>query len=113
MSLDPATTNPQHYKVVFENEHTRVLEYTDRPGDRTTPHEHPDSVMITLSSFRRRLYSGDAERDVELEAGMALWVPAQRHAGENIGETDSHSMFIEFKNATPPPSAPGEALGPR
>jgi quercetin dioxygenase-like cupin family protein len=113
MSLDPVTTNPQHYKVVFENEHTRVLEYTDRPGDRTTPHEHPDSVMVTLSSFRRRLYSGDMQRDVELQAGATHWVPAQRHAGENIGETDSHSVFIEFKNATPPPSAPGGALGPQ
>ena len=114
MSLDPAETNPQHYKVVFENEHTRVLEYTDRPGDRTTPHEHPDSVMITLSSFRRRLYSGGVERDVELQAGQALWVPAQRHAGENIGDTESHSMFIEFKSATPPPSAASAGpLGPQ
>ena len=59
MSLDPVATNPDHYKVVFENDRVRVLEYTDRPGDRTTPHEHPDSVMHTLSSFRRRLSSGD------------------------------------------------------
>ena len=38
MSLDPVETNPNHYRVVFENERARVLEYTDRPGDRTTPH---------------------------------------------------------------------------
>lgn len=113
MSLDPVMTNPDHYKVVFENEHTRVLEYTDRPGDRTTPHEHPDSVMITLSDFRRRLYSGDMQRDDELHAGMSLRVPAQRHAGENIGDTESHSMFIEFKNATPPPSVADGPLGPQ
>ena len=37
MSLDPVETNPDHYKVVFENERVRVLEYTDRPGERTTP----------------------------------------------------------------------------
>ena len=113
MSKDPVLTNEHLYRVVMENDRVRVLEYRDRPGDRTTPHVHPDSVMITLSSFRRRLYSGDSERDVELREGMALWVPAQRHAGENIGETASHSMFIEFKNATPPPSAPGGALGPQ
>ncbi len=112
MSLDPVVTNPDHYRVVFENEHTRVLEYTDRPGDRTTPHEHPDTVMVTLSDFRRRLYSGDAQRDVELTAGLALWVPAQRHAGENIGDTQSHSIFIEFKSAAPPPRALGAVLGP-
>jgi hypothetical protein len=61
MTLDPVVTNPDHYAVVFENEHVRVLEYNDQPGDRTTPHEHPNSVMYTLSSFRRRLSSGEAE----------------------------------------------------
>ena len=69
MSLDPAVSNSDHYKVVFENDRVRVLEYTDKPGDKTTVHEHPDSVMYTLSSFRRRLYAGDIQRDVELQAG--------------------------------------------
>ena len=64
MNLDPVETNPDHYRVVFENDRVRVLEYTDRPGDRTTPHEHPDSVMHTLSSFRRRLSAGHEQRDV-------------------------------------------------
>jgi hypothetical protein len=64
MDLDPVQTNPDHYAVVFENERVRVLEYTDRPGTRTTPHNHPDSVMVTLSAFRRRLSSNGAERDV-------------------------------------------------
>ena len=99
MSLDPVETNPQYYKVIFENDRVRVLEYTDSPGDSTTPHEHPDSVMYTLSSFRRRLHHGDAQRDVELEAGRVGWVPAQRHSGENIGDTDSHALFVELKDA--------------
>ncbi len=43
-------TNAEHYKVVFENDRVRVLEHSDRPGDATTPHQHPDSVMHTLSS---------------------------------------------------------------
>ena len=90
MSLDPVETNPDHYKVVFENDRVRVLEYTDRPGDRTTPHEHPDSVMHTLSSFRRRLHSGEMQRDVEMTAGMTGWLPAQQHSGENIGDTPTH-----------------------
>ena len=97
MSLDPVETNPEYYKVIFENDRVRVLEYRDRPGDSTTPHEHPDSVMYTLSSFRRRLYQGDAQRDVELTAGTVGWVPAQRHRGENIGDTPSHSIFVELK----------------
>ena len=51
MTNDPTITNPDKYKVIFENDKVRVLEYTDKPGDKTTPHAHPDSVMITLSSF--------------------------------------------------------------
>ena len=97
MSLDPVETNPDHYRVVFENERVRVLEYTDTPGARTTPHRHPDSVMYTLSSFRRRLHAGDQHRDVEMAAGFTGWLPAQEHAGENIGETETHVLFVELK----------------
>ena len=115
MSSDPAVTNPEHYKVVFENEKVRVLEYTDQPGDRTTPHEHPDSVMYTLSSFRRRLVSGEMQRDVELAAGTVGWLPAQTHHGENIGETPTQVIFVELKSPT---TGSGEAtsaerLGPQ
>src|SRR3954449_1420736 len=100
MTLDPVQTNPEHYAVVFENERVRVLEYTDRPGDRTTPHQHPDSVMYTLSSFRRRLHAGDTHRDVEMPAGMTGWLPAQEHAGENIGDTETHVLFVELKEGS-------------
>jgi hypothetical protein len=116
MSLDPVETNPDHYKVVFENDRVRVLEYSDRPGDRTTPHEHPDSVMHTLSSFRRRLSSGGMQREVEMAAGMTGWLPAQEHAGENIGETDTHVLFVELKAGAPagrPDGTPAGLLGPR
>jgi beta-alanine degradation protein BauB len=100
MSLDPVETNPDHYSVVFENDRVRVLEYRDRPGERTTPHEHPDSVMHTLSAFRRRLHSGDVQRDVEMPAGVTGWLPAQQHAGENIGDTPTHVLFVELKEAS-------------
>ena len=111
MSLDPVETNPDHYKVVFENERVRVLEYADTPGVRTTPHEHPDSVMVTLSGFRRRLHSGNAHRDVELPAGLSGWLPAQEHAGENIGDTATHVIFVELKES-PPNGSHDDALGP-
>lgn len=118
MSLDPAVTNPAHCRVVFENEKVRVLEYTDQPGDRTTPHEHPDSVMYTLSAFRRRLVSGDMEREVELEAGTVGWLPAQQHHGESIGETPTHVVFVELKpsddrRATNDPDPDARGLGPQ
>lgn len=99
MTTDPTTTNPDFYKIVFENDRVRVLEYLDHPGDHTTLHAHPDSVMITLSDFERRLSIGDQQRDVSLTAGLATWLPAQSHAGENVGSTDTHTIFVELKEA--------------
>jgi quercetin dioxygenase-like cupin family protein len=109
---DPIVTNPDHYRLLWENDFVRVLEYTDEPGTRTTAHEHPNSVMVTLSSFRRRLSAGGREFETELPFGAAVWLPAQRHFGENIGDTPTHTVLVELKGA-----AAGEisdtALGPR
>lgn len=97
MERDPVVSNPELYRVVLENDRVRVLEYRDRPGDRTTPHRHPDSVMVTLSSFRRRLIGGAGEVEVELQSGVTRWLAAQEHSGQNTGETESHAIFIELK----------------
>ncbi|WP_024796181.1 hypothetical protein [Tomitella biformata] len=97
MSTDPVISNPEHYSVVFENEFVRVLDYHDFPGDITTPHLHPNSVMCTLSSFRRRLHAGPRVVDVDIQAGAAMWLPAQEHFGENTGATPTHVIFVELK----------------
>jgi hypothetical protein len=114
MSHDPTSTDPGLYTVVFENDRVRVLGYRDRPGDRTHPHGHPDSVMVTLSSFSRRLHGGDGRQaDVDLPAGQARWVGAQTHAGENIGASETHAIFVELKEPPPGDAPAGDApLGP-
>ncbi len=113
MTDDPTETNPDHYTVVFENERVRVLEYRDVPGDRTTPHSHPDSVMVTLSDFDRRLTVGDQSREVSLTAGLANWLPAQTHMGENIGSSPTHVIFVELKEAGTAAGSGDPVLGPQ
>jgi len=98
MAGDPACTDPDKYQVVFENDRVRVLEYRDRPGDMTQPHRHPDSVMYTLSAFQRRLHAQHGTRDVVMAPGGVHWLPAQVHAGENIGTTGTHVLFVELKS---------------
>ena len=113
MSDDPTESNPDLYKILFENERVRVLEYRDVPGNRTTPHSHPDSVMVTLSDFDRRLISGTEQRDVSLKSGTANWLPAQTHAGENVGSTPTHTIFVELKDQGRSDSPRDHALGPQ
>jgi quercetin dioxygenase-like cupin family protein len=113
MADDPVTSNPDHYRVLLENERVRVLEYTDEPGVRTTPHHHPDSVMVTLSGFDRRLGQGERTMDVTLEAGLVRWLGAQEHWGENVGSTATHCVFVELKQpAGGAGSDPADAFGP-
>ena len=68
--------------------------------------------MVTLSDFSRRLTAGDRTFDTTLTTGQAVWLPSQRHAGENTGTTPTHTILIELKGdaAGDPSSAP---LGPQ
>lgn len=97
-ALDPIRTDPDKYKVIFENDRVRVLEYRDKPGSKTEAHQHPNSVLLMLSDFQRRLTVGSDVREVTGKAGQAVWSPAQVHAGENTGTTDTHVVFVELKD---------------
>ena len=57
---DPTVTDPGLYRVIFENDRVRVLEYRDRPGDRTV------TVAATL------------------ETGAVIQVPLFVEQGERI-----------------------------
>ncbi len=98
MIQDPAITNSDKYKVIFENDRVRVLEYKDTPGDKTTLHNHPDSFMYTLSSFDRKLVFEDGtDKIVKKDIGDASWLAAQKHLGKNIGSTETHVLLVELK----------------
>lgn len=94
----PLQTDPDKYTVVFENDRVRVLRYHDKPGQKTHLHHHPDSVLVSIAPFKRRLTLPSGEKLVELGAGEAMWVPEQTHAGENIGTTDTEVLLVEVKN---------------
>ena len=109
---DPTQTDADKYRVIFENDRVRVLEYRDEPGQQTSPHEHPDSVMVTLSAFDRRLVAENGtSRDVTLAAGEVRWLDAQVHSGENTGATPTHVVFVELKEDGAPRRT-ADALGP-
>ena len=96
---DPVSTNPGFYSVLWENEDVRVLEYRDVPGQETTPHAHPNTVLVALTDFERRLSIEGRERIVALTAGSAQWLPAQSHTGRNIGTTPTWTILVELKHS--------------
>lgn len=95
---DPVVTDGDKYKVVLENDRVRVLEYRDSPGQRTSPHYHPDYVLCSLSAFRRKfVLPGGQEAVRDVSAGQVVWGKAQSHIGENVGSTETHVLVIELK----------------
>lgn len=95
---DPIQSDGDKYKTLFENNRVRVLEYKDRPGEKTHQHRHPAFVLYALSPFRRRIRLPDGKTlEREFKGGEVLWSEAQTHIGENIGTTPTHVIMVEMK----------------
>lgn len=110
---DPVVTDPDLYRIVFENDRVRVLEYRDAPGAQTHLHAHPDSVMVPLSSFHRMISADGRDVSVELTSGQVRWLDAQEHQGRNIGDSATHALFIELKEPRQAQRDRDATLGPR
>ncbi len=101
LAQDPAITDHDKYSVILENERVRVLDYKDKPGDKTNMHWHPDFVLYALSDFRRTLHFPDGKAKTrEFKKGDVIWMQAQSHIGENVGKTDTHVLIVELKEST-------------
>jgi len=98
---DPLQVAPAHYTVRLENDRVRVLEGVDQPGEAIVMHDHPDTLMVALSSFERRLTLANGRViDTASRMGDVRWMPAQGHAGQNTGATATRALFIELKACT-------------
>lgn len=95
---DPLKTDGDKYKVKFENDKVRVLEYRDMPGEKTNQHRHPAFVLYALGPFKRTITLPDGKvLTREFKAGDVLYSDAQTHIGANVGDTPTHVIIVEFK----------------
>lgn len=104
----PPVTHPGTNQVVFENERIRVTRCHARPGDKTPPHEYAgDFFVYALSAFQRRVTFADGRsQTLNIKAGDMHWGDGRgERVGENIGQTDTHSLVFELLE--PRPTADG------
>jgi len=101
LAQDPVHTDGDKYRVLLENEHVRVLAYSDRPGDKTHQHKHPAFVVYALAPFKRKLVLADGRTLTrEFKAGDVLYSNGETHIGENIGATPMQIIMVEMKSAS-------------
>ena len=97
-SEDPVQISPQLYKVRFENDRVRVLEYRLPPGQKEAMHTHPARVVYELSDSTIRMTGSDGKTVENAgKAGEVFWGDATSHAVENLGAADVRALAVELK----------------
>jgi hypothetical protein len=98
LAQDPVQSDGDKYKVVLENDRVRVLEYRDRPGEKTHQHKHPAFVLYAVSPFKRSITLPNGKvLQREFKGGEVMWSEEQTHIGANIGDTETKVIMIELK----------------
>ena len=98
LAQDPVSLYPENYKVLFENDRVRVLEFMLRIGATERFHQHPAAVTYVLSPFKIRFTFPDGTTKVrEAKAGDVLFREAVTHSPLNIGNTDARGILFEMK----------------
>ena len=87
LAQDPVKVDPQHYKVIFENDQVRVLRIHYGPHEKSVMHVHPDAVVV-----------------YETDAHMKMTTPD----GKSIDTTGKAPQFPMDSRRCPPP---GKSLG--
>jgi len=100
-SQDPVPLYPENYRVIFENDKVRVLDFSLKQGATEKTHSHPAHVAVFLADLKIRFTLPDGQTKIrEAHAGEVAYSEATSHASENIGSTDAHGILVELK--TPP-----------
>ena len=100
---DAVQSQPQNYRVAFENDKLRVLEYNGRPGMGVCGdgmHSHPAHLTVLLSTGKVRIKTPDGKVEVhgDVPVGAVSWSDGETHEVENISGSNIRLLLIEFKS---------------
>jgi quercetin dioxygenase-like cupin family protein len=95
---DPAKVEPNHYKVIFENDRVRVLDAKYKPGEKGVMHTHPDHISYVFKGGIGKFTLPEGKsQEIEAKTGKVIWVSAGSHIFENTGKTEIHVLGVELK----------------
>jgi len=108
LAQDATKVNRRSYRVVFENDQVRVIEYVSRPGLGICGlgmHSHPDHLTVLLTDAKAKLTLPDGKTMFgQNKAGDVFWDPAATHTVENVGGSGTRAYLVEMKTKTWQPS---------
>jgi len=95
--LDPLDVASNVYKLKMENDRVRVFDVIFKAGDKALMHYHPDHVIYILEGGKMKLTSQGKTDILELKDGDALFLNAQSHEAENVGQSRIKLLVVELK----------------
>lgn len=88
---------PEVHSLLFENEKVRMLDVRLAAGEKTAMHWHPENISYVVQGGKMRVTRSDQTVvEVDLVTGKAIPGAEGEHAVENIGNSDIHTIQIEF-----------------
>ncbi len=98
MAQDPVKVDPKHHKVELENAQVRVLRITVGPHEKTTMHEHPAFVTVSLTDLHVNVTFPDGKtQERHFKTGEAYWNAGEKHVVENVGDKPFETVMVELK----------------
>ena len=106
-TMTHAATAPVDAKLVTENELVQVFRMSVGGNSRTPMHDVSPRVVIWLSDahFVDHFADGTTKEEIR-KAGDVEWVPARRHAGENLSDKPMEFIAVMVKAAPASGHAP-------
>ena len=105
---DATRADPRSYRVAFENDRVRVLDYKSRPGMGVCGeglHSHPAHVSIVVTGAKIKLKTADGKTDIfSLPSGTVIWEEPVTHSAESIGGPGTRVYMVELKDKNWKPS---------
>ena len=99
LTIDPVKLSPGIFKILLENEHVRVVQYSLNPGEKDEWHTHPPKSSYVVSGGKLKVHLDNGEIiDLDEQTGTASWMNyVGKHYVENIGNTTVTIVFTEIK----------------
>ncbi len=85
-------------KVLLENSHVRVVDFTLKPGQKSPMVSRPNRVIYAITPAIGKLTGSDGKTvPMNRKAGEAWWRDAESLAVENTGKAEIHTVVVELK----------------
>jgi len=95
---DAVKVCPNNFKVLAEDDTTRVLHFTQKKGETCGMHSHPYIVAYVIKAGRITFVAPDGTKtkSPEVKPGSAVQRGPTTHAHESV-DADAEAITIEFK----------------